>query len=136
MRILSLALVVSFGLLGCTGSQGDACQVAGDCSDGLVCCKSSPMPDPAVRGTCQATCTYTMRPDAGTDSGMIDVDADTTLDMSVDAATESDAMPGDAETSDAEVTDDASIETDSGADPEDASVAEDAGESETDAGPG
>lgn len=84
MRVfLSLLVVAVSGFVSaCSGSDGDACQVAGDCSTGLLCCKGIVGADVTARGTCQAMCVYSTPNDAGTDSGT--PDAGVTEDMSVE----------------------------------------------------
>lgn len=84
MRVfLSLLVVAVLGLVSaCGGADGDACQVAGDCSTGLMCCKGIVGADVTARGTCQAMCVYSTPNDAGTDLGT--PDAGVTDDMSVE----------------------------------------------------
>jgi len=51
---LALALPMLLGLSGCDAGDGAVCQLATDCSSGLMCCKGSS--DLEERGTCAATC--------------------------------------------------------------------------------
>jgi len=52
---LALALPMLLGLSGCDAGDGAVCQLATDCSSGLMCCKggSALLEE---RGTCAATC--------------------------------------------------------------------------------
>jgi hypothetical protein len=65
--LLSLA-TVSLSFVGaCSRSEGDSCEIDGDCDDGLVCCKATT----AARGTCaasQSACGATT-PDSSEDDG-------------------------------------------------------------------
>jgi|GEM_PF-2286832 len=51
---LALSLPLLLGLSGCGGGDGAVCQLATDCSSGLMCCKGNS--DLEERGTCAATC--------------------------------------------------------------------------------
>lgn len=50
----SLALSALLGLAACGGAEGAVCQIADDCSSGLMCCKGST--SITDRGTCEVTC--------------------------------------------------------------------------------
>ncbi|WP_236519448.1 hypothetical protein [Sandaracinus amylolyticus] len=70
--MLALALTAS----GCGQTQGETCQLDGDCESGLICCKTTSAE--SVRGTCQTDpeCPDIVATDGGTeDAGEAETDA-------------------------------------------------------------
>jgi len=83
-RIFVVVAFVSALTVGsCSAGEGDACQIASDCTDGLVCCPAGL--EGNDRGTCRPVCAGT--PDSGSDAPR-----DTATDPPSDA---SDASPSD-----------------------------------------
>jgi hypothetical protein len=92
LRFQLLAFSLAFIATGCTGSDGDVCFEDGDCSSGLVCCKTTA--SATARGRClpvEDRCSVAPRPDAGDTStgdagdaatdAPVDAPADTTPPM-------------------------------------------------------
>jgi hypothetical protein len=60
---LGFLFLILFAAAGCSGGEGDVCQLESDCNDGLMCCKASRAM--TERGTCETMCITPPRRDAG-----------------------------------------------------------------------
>jgi hypothetical protein len=95
MKTLPFVVLAStFALMaaGCPGEEGEVCFEDGDCSSGLVCCKTTA--SATARGRCYPTtesCSVAPRPDASTDTG-VDGATDSAVDAPADAPADSTPM--------------------------------------------
>ncbi len=92
LAFVGLASTFILMAAGCPGEEGEVCFKDGDCSSGLICCKTTT--SVTARGRCYASadsCGVVARPDSSTDTGAGDADTDASTDAATDTSTDAPA---------------------------------------------